>query len=169
MAEVKPNHTWAVIIFILIAIIIVSTIIGLSRYQPVHAIEISLPPEQEFKGNIEISGAIVNPGFYPFAENDSLDSVLQMAGGFTSNANTNTLELIVLDNTAQNQPQKININRAEAWLLEALPGIGATRAKAIIIYREQNGPFRYTSELMKVADIGQTIYDNIKDLITVTD
>jgi competence protein ComEA len=66
-------------------------------------------------------------------------------------------------------PQKVNINRAEAWLLGALPGIGEVRAQAIIDYRQQNGPFRSTNELLKVAGIGTATYERIKDLITVAD
>ena len=169
MADNKPNRLWSILILVLIIVIIISTVIGLSRYQPAHAIEISLPLEQEFKGNIQIGGAVTNPGIYPFSNNDNLASLLQAAGGATTNADADMLQLIVPGKSAQSQPQKININRAESWLLEALPGIGATRAKAIITYREQHGLFKYTSELMNVADIGQTTYDKIKDLITVID
>lgn len=64
------------------------------------------------------------------------------------------------------EPQKININRAEAWLLEALPGIGETRAQHIVDHREQNGPFRDITEITSVEGIGRAIYEQIKDLIT---
>ena len=67
------------------------------------------------------------------------------------------------------QPQKINLNRAEAWLLEALPEIGESRAQAIIDYREQNGPFHNINELIKVEGIGTATYEKIKDRITVAD
>ena len=66
-------------------------------------------------------------------------------------------------------PQRVNINRAEAWLLEALPGIGEVRAQAIINYRRQNGLFHNINELTKVEGIGATTYEQIKHLITVTD
>jgi comEA protein len=69
----------------------------------------------------------------------------------------------------EDQPQKIDINRAEAWLLEALPGIGPVKAQAIIDYRQQNGGFSDISEILNVEGIGQTIYENIEDLITVGD
>jgi competence protein ComEA len=169
MADIKPNRLWSVLICVLIIIIIVSTVIALSRYQPAHAIEINLPDEQEFTGYIQIGGAVANPGIYPFSSDDNLDSLLQAAGGAVLNADANTLQLIVNDASTQSQSQKININRAEEWLLEALPGIGDTKAKAIVIYREQNGLFKYTSELMNVEGIGQSLYDQIKELITVTD
>lgn len=70
---------------------------------------------------------------------------------------------------SQASPQKIDINRADAWLLEALPGIGPSKAQAIIVYREQNGGFSDTVEITEVAGIGMSIYDDIKDLITVGD
>jgi comEA protein len=67
------------------------------------------------------------------------------------------------------QPQKIDINRAEAWLLEALPGIGPSKAQAIIDYRQQNGGFKHITEITRVEGIGPAIYEQIKDLITVGD
>jgi comEA protein len=78
-----------------------------------------------------------------------------------------------LDSTAEvrqgESPQKIDINRAEAWLLEALPGIGPSKAQAIIDYRQQNGGFRSIIEITEVEGIGPSIYKQIKDLITVAD
>ncbi len=67
------------------------------------------------------------------------------------------------------EPQKIDINRAEAWLLEALPGIGKTLAQRIIDYRQKNGSFRNITEITKVEGIGPDIYEQIKNLITVAD
>jgi comEA protein len=67
------------------------------------------------------------------------------------------------------QPQKIDINRAEAWLLEALPGIGPSKAQAIIDYRQQNGGFAHITEITRVEGIGPAIYEDIKELITVGD
>jgi comEA protein len=70
---------------------------------------------------------------------------------------------------AESEPQRIDINRAEAWLLEALPGIGPSKAQAIIDYRQQNGGFGHIAEITEVPGIGQSIYDDIKDKITVGD
>jgi comEA protein len=69
----------------------------------------------------------------------------------------------------ENEPQKIDINRAEAWLLEALPGIGPSKAQAIIDYRQQNGGFSDITEITNVPGIGPSLYEDIKDLITVGD
>ena len=65
--------------------------------------------------------------------------------------------------------QKIDINRAEVWLLKALPGIGETLAQRIVDYRQKNGPFHNTKDLLKVTGIGNTTYEQIRDLITVAD
>jgi competence protein ComEA len=66
-------------------------------------------------------------------------------------------------------PQKIDINRAEQWLLEALPGIGATLAGNIIDYRQQNGPYHSIEDLLKVNGIGESTLGKIRDYITVYD
>lgn len=165
----KPNRFWAVLIGVLVLVVIVGAVIGISHHQPSQAIEIVLPTEPELEGNIEIAGAVANPGIYPFSTNDSLDSLLQAAGGITAGADDDSLKLTVPYNDESDRPQKININRAEIWLLEALPGIGETRARAIIDYRELHGLFKQTSELMNVEGIGQSLYENIKDLISVSD
>jgi len=73
------------------------------------------------------------------------------------------------DTSEKREPQKIDINRADVWLLEALPEIGPVLAQAIVDYREKNGPFRSINELTKVKGIGSTILEQIKDLITVAD
>jgi len=63
--------------------------------------------------------------------------------------------------------QKIDINRADLWLLESLPDIGEVRARAIIDYRSQNGPFQNISDLTMVPGISQPTFSKIKDLITI--
>jgi competence protein ComEA len=57
---------------------------------------------------------------------------------------------------------KININQATADDLEKLPGIGASKAKAIIAYRKQSNLFKSLEELMNVKGIGPKIYEKIK-------
>ena len=63
-------------------------------------------------------------------------------------------------------PQRVDINRAEPWLLEALPGIGPRLAEAIVSDRQDKGPFRYPQEIQRVPGIGVETYENIRDLIT---
>ena len=102
---------------------------------------------------------------------DSLEALIQAAGGTTSSADLSELKLklYILEMGEEQEPQKIDINRAEVWLLKALPGIGETLAQRIVDYRHQNGLFLNTNELLKVAGIGTTTYEQIEHLITVAD
>jgi competence protein ComEA len=169
VAETKPNRYWAIAVIFLVAVIVITVFIALSRYHPSKPIEIILPPEQEIKGNIYIDGAVSNPGIYPFSGGDSIGALIQSAGGVTTNSDSDSLKLTIPSTNTQETSQKININSAEAWLLEALPGIGPTKAKAIIDYRQKSGFFRSVNELTKVNGISSTLLEQIKPLITVSD
>lgn len=61
----------------------------------------------------------------------------------------------------------ININNADVNELKSLPGIGEKKAQAIVNYREENGFYKDISDLLNVSGIGDGIYDQIKDCITV--
>ena len=62
---------------------------------------------------------------------------------------------------------RININTASAATLTQLSGIGETRAKSIVEYRDENGAFSSTEDIMNVSGIGESLYSKIKDDITV--
>lgn len=64
---------------------------------------------------------------------------------------------------------KLNINKATAAELEDLPGIGEVLAGRILLWREQNGSFISTEQLMDVEGIGEVKYSEIKDRICVED
>ena len=59
----------------------------------------------------------------------------------------------------------VNINTAGTAELTSLPGIGNTRAEAIIKYRDQNGPFKSPSDIKNVPGIGESLYSGIEELI----
>ena len=61
----------------------------------------------------------------------------------------------------------ININSASSGRLDDLPGIGPSKAKAIVEYREKNGSFQSIQQLMDVKGIGPKIFEGMKDLISV--
>lgn len=63
----------------------------------------------------------------------------------------------------------ININTASLEELESLPGIGPTRAQAIIDYRQQNGNFGSIEDIEKVKGIKEGEFSKIKDMIKVSD
>lgn len=65
------------------------------------------------------------------------------------------------------ETEKINLNDANLTELDALPGIGPTRAQDIIDYREKNDGFQTVEEIKNIKGIGDATFDKMKDLIIV--
>ena len=169
MTSGRLINCWTLIVILLVVIIAAGSIVAWSRYSQSQSIEISIVPDQELQGEIYIGGEVNNPGVYPLETGDGVEDIIRVAGGTTDSADLSRLKLHVPVVGEGEQPQKVNINRAEVWLLEALPGVGEVRAKAIIDYRWQNGPFHNINELVKVEGIGTSTYEKIKHLLTVAD
>ena len=164
----KLNKYWTLLIFLLIVVIAIGSLVIWSNFSRNQPVEISLSPTRELQGEIYVGGAVNNPGSYPLKAGDSIADIIGAAGGTAADAELNQLKLYITE--AGEEPlQKININHADAWLLEALPGIGEVRAQAIINYRQQNGRFRNINELTSVDGIGTATYEKIKHLITVAE
>ena len=62
----------------------------------------------------------------------------------------------------------ININTATEQELETLPGVGASKAKAIVDYRKANGNFKAIEDIKNVKGIGDKIFEKLKSQITVS-
>jgi len=145
---------------------------------------------------VHVSGAVLKPGVLSLPASSRVIDAVMAAGDFTESALQDAVNLAAplsdgdkifipsktsTPPTAENPPSKspstvsltqtptfpININRAQAQELEQLPGIGATKAQAIILYRQEHGLFKKTEDIMNVSGIGKVTYDQIKDLITI--
>jgi competence protein ComEA len=161
---------WLIIVaFLLVSILTGGIILAVkqSRHRPV---EITLSPASplQYDGDIYIGGAVANPGLYPLRQGDTIESLIQTAG-LAQDADTKQIEIYVPKAGELSNPQKIDLNRAEVWLLDALPGIGPGRAQAIVDYRNQNGPFRIVEDLLNIQGIGESTLDEMRDFITVKD
>lgn len=159
---------WLVITALLVISLIsggIMLIIKLAEYRP---LEITITHNTITDTNTEvyIDGAVVNPGYYPLKENDSIDSLITCAG-LRPDADLQQVKLFVPPVTETSTSQRISLNRADAWLLEALPGIGSEKAKAIIEYRNQNGRFNRVEDLLQINGIGTSTLDNMREFITV--
>ena len=84
----------------------------------------------------------------------------QMNGSAGTGQNTGMIAQVQQDN-------RININTADEAQLTTLTGIGATRAQAIIAYRDENGPFAAIEDIMNVQGIKEGTFAKIKDEIVV--
>jgi len=134
---------------------------------------------------VYICGEVKKPGVYTLKDGDRLYKLLQMCGGFTENASKEKLNLAMklkdedyiyvpskldmqvnqpLDNFQQT---KVNINTASLEELKSLPRIGDALAQRIIEYRQKNGPFKRIEDIKNVSGIGDKMFENIKDKITV--
>ena len=77
--------------------------------------------------------------------------------------------IIESNNKKENESSNnlININTATQTELEMLPGIGPSTALKIIKYREENGNYNKIEDIKNVSGIGDSKYDNIKELICI--
>lgn len=168
----KGMSTLNAIIIILLVAVITGGVVTLLQKQPwaKQPLEITLADHassSQAKMQAYVGGAVASPGWYPFDSDDSLGDALTMAGGDLIDGDISQIQIYIPTNGESEGPQKISINRADAWLLEALPGIGPSLAQAIIDYRQANGPFVMAEELLLVPDIGEATFNRLKDLITV--
>jgi competence protein ComEA len=139
---------------------------------------------------VHITGAVPRPGVYALPKGARVQDLISAAGGFLAEAQKTDINLAALleDGEKLDIPfiegaspvlatpeeavvvtttELININIASQAELESLPGIGPTTAQKIIEYRDANGPFLSTEDIINVSGIGPGTYERIKDLITV--
>lgn len=60
----------------------------------------------------------------------------------------------------------IDLNSADAYDLDRLPGIGPAKAEAILAYREEHGPFQSVDDLLSVSGIGEVTLKNLRPYVT---
>lgn len=90
------------------------------------------------------------------------------ASGASTAAHRTTSEAPTSGNSGKLAPgEKININTASAEELDRLPGIGPGKARAIVEYRSQNGPFKTIEDIQKVRGIKSGSFSKLQDFITV--
>lgn len=138
---------------------------------------------------VHIAGAVRKPGLLKVSATSRLGEAIDQAGGAIEQADLNQLNLAILledgaryyipteeesnqKTTSDTETKpidkgKLDLNSAQLTDLTDLPQIGESRAKAILEYREKQGRFHSTDEIMKVPGIGEGIYAVIRDHITV--
>lgn len=162
------------IIGLLLALILIGIAVFFYRQTFLSSTEIVIsPPSPDIY--VFVEGEVVNPGVYRLEQGDLVADAVEAAGGFTPDADCGAINLAATVRDGEQihvyklgeVPQRININTAESWLLQALPGIGETLAQRIIAYRTEKGPFLSIEDLKNVEGIGLTLFEKIKDKIAV--
>ncbi|MEK5077414.1 helix-hairpin-helix domain-containing protein [Solibacillus sp. FSL W7-1436] len=146
---------------------------------------------------VDVKGAVKYPGVYTLSEEQRIVDAVEAAGGYTDDANpvlvnhaqrlqdemviyipktgdepAEVMEQIIQAGQAtgsgsESTSGKININKAMEAELTQLPGIGPSKAGAIIQHRNEHGAFQVIDDLKKVTGIGDKTFEQLKDLIDV--
>jgi competence protein ComEA len=134
---------------------------------------------------VDVAGAVENPGLYQLPSGSRIGDTLVMSGGLSSSADREWVaktinlaqevkdgEKIYIPNktlrvsplkSEVGQGGKVNINTASLSELDVLEGIGEVRARAIL----DNRPYSKINDLVSRAKIPETVYEKIKDRISV--
>lgn len=141
---------------------------------------------------VHVCGAVNQAGVYPCKKGDRVFQLIEAAGGFSDDACLEALNQAeevedgsriyvptveeweqagkqsFMESKEQAGDGRVNINTADAKMLCTLPGIGESKAQAILAYREEKGGFQSIEEIKSVSGIGNGVYSKIKDLIKIS-
>ncbi|WP_281653886.1 helix-hairpin-helix domain-containing protein [Eggerthella sinensis] len=146
---------------------------------------------------VHVGGAVAEPGVRELDEGARVRDAVDAAGGFAEGAARDALNLarVLVDGEqivvptldevaaaasggagesgtatlqgATTAGGKVNLNRATAAELDALPGVGPSTAEKIVADREANGPFGTVEDLKRVSGIGDKKFADLADLVCV--
>ncbi len=135
---------------------------------------------------VYVCGEVRDPGVYELPEGSRITDAVEAAGGMTGDAAETYLNLAetlsdgqkievpsvemaeaLEEAAAQDTSGLVNLNRATEAELMTLSGIGESKAKEIVRYRESRGGFQKPEDLMNIPGIKEGVYNKIRDQITV--
>ena len=150
--------------------------------------------EDPMRAIVHVAGAVARPGVYELDEWARVDDAVRAAGGPTSDADLDGLNLaapivdgqrvyvpvdgeidpatvpsgaIATPADAGGASGPVDLNTATVEQLESLPGIGPATAAAIVDDRDRNGPFASVEDLDRVPGIGPAKLGALRDLVSV--
>jgi len=131
---------------------------------------------------VHVSGAVLHPGLVTVPADGRVADGIAAAGGATGGADLGSINLaaplsdgeqIVVPmpgaarRPAASTSDGVDLNRATATELEALPGVGPVLAARIVAYRDLNGPFATVEDLLDVGGIGEAKLAAMREAIAV--
>lgn len=144
---------------------------------------------------VDVKGAVTVPGVYTLESGSRINDAIEAAGGLLEDADPNQINFAQLlhdemliyapkegeevseqpatspvqsgQGQSASQTALVNINTASEEELTALSGIGPAKAAAIVLYRDESGPFQTIEDLKNVSGIGEKSFENLQAEITV--
>ena len=180
------RYRWLVIGLMAVPLLITIAVLVDRQLQGPQPLEINLaetPSASEIQ--VYIAGAVNRPGVYFLSDGDRWIDAVEAAGGHADDADLEAVNLArrlhdedqvlvprlgeqtPLDSAQASQDELVNINSASAAVLDSLPGIGEVRSQNIVDSRQRDGPFSRIEELVERKLIPQSVFDQIRELITV--
>jgi competence protein ComEA len=195
MRVMPPRHNWTLVLGygLVLALLATGALLIITRPSVGAPIQLEPPPTPR-PVRVHVAGAVAQPGVYALAAGSIVQDALQLAGGALADADLDQINLarLVHDGDqvwvpgltapgplppaamppATSRPAAgpdglIDLNRATANELAALPRIGPALAQRIVAYRAEHGPFASVDDLLSVSGIGPAILEDIRDLVTL--
>lgn len=133
--------------------------------------------------SVSIEGEVVREGTYLVDVSSTLEDLIEVASGVTTNADELAYDTSYLledgmsfyiapkyDNSdvCSLEPiKKVNINEDDAETLSSVSGIGSATSKAIVSYRENNGAYGRLEDIKNVSGIGNATFEKIKNYLVL--
>lgn len=193
-----------ILIFLTLLILSIICLVFLYRQEPVRDISLLYDENNEEESSvaelavtevtetrlipIHITGEVHRPGVYYLAPGSLVQDLIDMAGGYTGDADCDYLNLArevesnsqiyvpaigevskpaELSSSSEVYDGKININTAGKEELMKLSGVGAATADKIITFRKENGPFQDIEDIMQIPGIKEAKFLALKEDIKV--
>lgn len=153
----------------------------------------TIDPMQPSPVMVDVKGAVRYPGVYSLTDESRLIDAIEAAGGYLQDADSRLLnhamklkdelviyvpaigemadsfsaDLLVMEAAGSEDFGTVNINTATEQELMTIPGIGPSKAAAILQYREEHGSFTTKDSIMKVSGIGLKTFEKLESFISV--
>lgn len=172
---------WLVLVASAVVLVGAGALIAARR--PAPSIRIfEAPPARDLV--VQVDGAVVRPGVYRLPTGARAADALAAAGGAAADADlsgVNQARLlhdgerlsVPLRRAAGEAPGavepsgQVDLNSADADLLDRLPGIGPVLARRIVAYRDRAGPFHRVDDLLQVEGIGPRLLERLRPRVVV--
>ncbi|RWZ60013.1 ComEA family DNA-binding protein [Halobacillus fulvus] len=187
--DIIKRYSWIIVVVVLGIFLFVRGQMGedalpVSIEQSDASVAEKIEQESSLDMKVDVKGEVSHPGVYEVRSGMRVNDVIDQAGGLTDRADPSSINLaqvvqdemvitvlsfesVITDSAGGSSDSKVAINQATVEEIQTLPGIGPSKAEAIIQYREENGPYRSAEDLLNVSGIGEATLNKLEEAIRV--